>query len=98
MGRVRFGDVWISGGDGCGDISPGYAVVREGEVVRAENDDGTAERAVDGADVGRRIDGGSTPALVAGGAGGLPQLIGRARQFHVLQARLSRQPSFDVCR
>ena len=75
---MGFGDDGIPGGDGGGEIPAGRRVESEGEIVRAENDDGPAQGLMDRTDVRRGVDRGASPRPVPDGAGGLPELVRRA--------------------
>ena len=79
---MGFGDNWIAGGDGCGEVASADAVEGEGKVIWAEDDDRT-DGSEAGTDIFFEVEGDVAPGFFAHSGCGLTELVGGAREFDV---------------
>ena len=77
-------------------IAACYAIVCERKIVWPKNQDWTEWRK-HGTDVQFRVNRRQGPRTFERGGGSLTQLVCRARQFHIREARSFRQRSFSMC-
>ena len=94
---VRLGDHRVAGGDRGGEVATGDGAIGEGKVGGGQHDHG-AEPAGGRADVLRRVDHRHPPAALAGGGGGLPELVERSRHLDLREPGLHRQAGLGMGR
>ena len=95
MPGMGLGDDGIAGCDRGREVAAGDGAVGQGKIRRRKHDD-RSEPEGRRADVPLGVDHAHPPGALAGGGGGLPQLVEHPRQLHVSQPRFHSQPRFSM--
>ena len=95
MPGMGLGDDGIAGCDRGREVAAGDGAVGQGKIRRRKHDN-RSEPEGRRADVPLGVDHAHPPGALAGGGGGLPQLVEHPRQLDVNQPRFHSQPRFSM--